>query len=381
MKAPKTNFEEKEYETLMNQTLGVEAYSQNNDAMPAVYSPGQVLEKHVGFDFSIYLVPTSAIYKILFGSANNWPAAPRTQASVALPAAALGNNCFLQYKRPQHFTAQHQKPYWVGEPFYRFDVRSGPYQGRNHEQLEALVELGRMCKGSSIVRYACPATYERAVLNQLYTQKRLLDNSVFVDPRCLGQKQGGPPWHNYWAFKRSANGYTGRGNPDGEEVELISGDTFWDDGEYQPIEAFPETVVNISAVMNDTPSVRRYLRAQHVVEGRARHIGPWVDALVEEAWNEARRDIVEWAENMGRPLTPDQIAAMRNASGTLCAAVHVGATARALGLEWVVKVRGKGSAESVPVEGGGSPAHVAAQEVPMIQKVPVIQEVPMSAWW
>lgn len=373
---PKTNFEEKEYETLMNQTLGIEAYLQNKDAMPAVYSPGQMLEKHVGFDFSTYLVPTSAIYKILFGSSNSWPAPPRTKASVSLPAAALSSNCFLQYKRPEYLTPGHRQLYWVGEPFYRFDVQSGPSQARNHEQLETLVELGRMCKGSAIVRYACPATNERAVLHQRYAQKRLLDCSVFVDPRCLGQKQGGPPWHNYWAFKRSTNGYTGRGNPDGEEMELISGDKFWDDGEYQQIEEFPGTVTRLSSVMDEVLFATPYFRKNHVVEGRARSIRPWVRALVEEAQNEAQHDIIGWAEDMERPLTEEQMDAIQNASRTLSEAVNVGATARALGLEWVVKVRGEESTESIPFEDDGSAAQSSAQEAPMVQEAPM-----RACWW
>lgn len=58
-------FEEKEFETLCNASLLLR--SRNQPGRPRIFSPGQALEKKVGFDFSMYLDPNEKVYRSLFG--------------------------------------------------------------------------------------------------------------------------------------------------------------------------------------------------------------------------------------------------------------------------------------------------------------------------
>lgn len=221
-------FEEKEYETLMNVSL-VSA-NQNLGGMPQLFSPGQALEKTLGFDFSAYIDPSSRTYRLLFGQFQHpYPATPGVTGAQAptLPTRAPAVNIFLQYKRPEFFKPTHRQPVWQGQPFLRFDVRSKySIQGvrvTDHSQLEVLDRLAGQ-RPQWLVRYACPSVWTGTDLYDCYSRGLLVDKSCFVEPRHLKRTDG--QWHNFWTFDPDSCG-VGQGNPDGAKIPGESGREFF----------------------------------------------------------------------------------------------------------------------------------------------------------
>lgn len=216
-------FEEKEYETLINAALVVGASPLGG--APQLFSPGQALEKELGFDFSAFLDPGSRSYRLLFGTFHG-PVlrTPGVGAVPApLPAGVPAVNVFLQYKRPEYFRANHRQPVWRGRPFMRFGVRSRySVRGRrvvDHSQLEALDKLAAH-NPDWLVRYACPSVWTRPDLYASFNQSRSLNDSCFVDPRHLARPVGN--WHDYWTFDPIVPG-VGQGNPGGPQVSVETG--------------------------------------------------------------------------------------------------------------------------------------------------------------
>jgi len=60
-------FEEKEYETLANAALVIEQARRGRGVR--LFSPGQALEKILGYDFATRVDPRSRLYRRLFGAA------------------------------------------------------------------------------------------------------------------------------------------------------------------------------------------------------------------------------------------------------------------------------------------------------------------------
>lgn len=222
-------FEEKEFETLANATLANQAPAVLG-TVPLLYSPGQVLERELGFDFGVWLDPSSITYKLLFGSFPRVSTPGTTGTPPALPRAAQSINTFIQYKRPTYFTPRHRQSVWRGQSFIKFDVRSrytrNGVRTVDHSQLEALDVLASNNPGAK-VRYACPSVWTRDDLYSQYAQRTLLPSCAFVDPRLLSHQVNGVhnSWHDCWSF-RPAQPALGRPNPAGPEKHSDSGDSF-----------------------------------------------------------------------------------------------------------------------------------------------------------
>lgn len=228
-------FEEKEYETLMNASLVTAAMRSQTVAgrsgSPLIFSPGQVLEKQLGFDFSLYLDPGSPEYSLIKGVL----LMPRTRVRgangslPALPPQAGGVNVFLQYKRPELMTGGHRQCVWVGQEFLRFKVfeavrRNGTIK-HEHDQLKALCTLAAHSP-SAKVRYACPSVWKRDDLYEQYANGELVEESVFVAPEQLVDRTvPAPVYHDYWTF-RQADPSVGKPNPPVGERDAETGEEF-----------------------------------------------------------------------------------------------------------------------------------------------------------
>lgn len=339
-------FEEKEYETLMNATLAISAPSQGG--MPQLFSPGQALEKELGFDFSAYLDPGSRQYRLLFGRFQGpllrtpgvtAPAAPQ------LPPGAPVVNVFLQYKRPEFFRDNHRQPVWQGTSFLRFGVRSR-YSVRgarvvDHSQLEALDRLA-VHNPHWLVRYACPSVWIRADLYGAFSQSSLLVESSLVDPRHLAIPGGG--WHNYWTFD-PANPSLGQGNPDGPMTYVENGQDFMTRvtspgaGSAKTFLGEVDDLINTFRMQRQDDYFEQPRDSSSSGRQAAHTKNEWIDetlgdldkvllaAPLDEGWRIRRSGHA--------PLPPSRPTG--NARAAIAHTLEVAATAAELGLTWIVR--------------------------------------------
>lgn len=195
-------FEEKTYEVAYCIELAVGIGSQ-----PMVYSPGQVLEKLLGFDAASNPDPHHVIWSVL--------ALPRPRgvqlvpplwgASRALqpPAPALPSypiSIFLQFKRPEHLRGPAAKQWTMWHhSYYRFK--------RTKEQQQVLGRLERRLGAQAVVRYAAPAFHTLGELEAAQITGSVIAQSGHVPPARLRR-------HHCWTY--DAPGNCGRPNPNGE---------------------------------------------------------------------------------------------------------------------------------------------------------------------
>jgi hypothetical protein len=234
-----SEFEEKEFETLANVSFVTEQLVRRRKRKIQVFSPGQFLEKTLGFDFAAHLNPHSRLHRRLFGSTPGAPGATPSQlAQLKMPLASSTKflNVFLQYKRPEHFKTGHRSPLWSKkEEFLRFTVSEGNVNapGYHFDQITALDALAVSLGSQAMVRYACPVVWTKAELYGIFDAGRLLENTVFVEPsRLIDATGAADPYHRRWTFQRSAPG-AGKPNPDGALTAAESGETFLDNLEFQ----------------------------------------------------------------------------------------------------------------------------------------------------
>lgn len=338
-------FEEKEFETLANVSFALGSHSTTGLA-PPMFSPGQVLERDLGFDFSIYLNPSSTTYKLLFGAYPGPPAPGASAPPAPLPAAAPFVNVFLQYKRPEHFTVNHRQPVWQHTSFLRFEVRSRYRRhGRSivdHSQLEALDDLAQSGGVTTKVRYACPSVWTRTDLYDLYANVNLIDTCVFVEPSLLSHQVSGAHsrWHNYWTFNPSQPLTTGIPNPRGEMREdAQSGASFsreiLTNLETKVTEDFLENVHKTRSFAEGLKS-SEYLKAPSDSRGRTK------SQFIDDATGSVRNDFLDqprddsWLVGPARKVHPRP---SRRPHPTeleiISAAVEVAATAKQLDLTWM----------------------------------------------
>lgn len=224
-------FEEKEFETLSNVALVSEQLAKKRGVQ--VFSPGQVLEKKLGFDFAAELGRHSRLHRRLFGGTPGMPGITAAQsASLGMPFVSSTKllNVFLQYKRPEHFRPGHRSLLWPkGEEFLRFTVSENNSAGGgwHFSQVSALNSLATQLQGTALVRYACPAVWTRTDLYGLYSQGQLLDNCAFVDPRKLILGTPGQQFHRRWTFQKPRPDF-GKPNPDGALTKVENGEEFVD---------------------------------------------------------------------------------------------------------------------------------------------------------
>lgn len=340
-------FEEKEYETLMNAALAISAASQGG--APQLFSPGQVLERELGFDFSVFLDPSSRQYRLLFGAFQG--PVLRTPGVVApapgpLPGGAPVVNIFLQYKRPEYFRATHRQPVWNGNPFMRFEVRSRYRNGGmtvvDHSQLEALDRLAAQ-NPDWLVRYACPSVWTRQDLYASFSQAQLLADSCVVDPRHLARQTGG--WHNFWTFDPMNPG-VGQGNPDGAKVSAETGQDFLS-GLSQRVThetgTFSQKVGELSQALSDARQTDGYFDQATEARDRRKKAprtrNQWIERTVIE-FDAALLDAPlgeEWRTRRSGHAPRDSIRPSGGEREVIELTLEVAATVAELGLTWVVQ--------------------------------------------
>lgn len=242
-------FEEKEYETLMNATLVRQPKSMSH---VRIFSPGQVLEKRLGFDFAARVSPYSRLYAQLFGPQAAYRGISGSQATQqGIPAQARFTNLFIQYKRPMEFLPGHRFDHlWPRtEEFLRFQVASKPAgQPVDYSQVRALNDLQMHFGTNAAVRYVCPAITQVDKLYQAFDQGDLVSQSAVVSVDALSQGAG---YHRYWTFQ-SHNLGVGLPNPDGPKTASKTAKKFFQDlEEYNPneesIEAFSDATIGSSS--------------------------------------------------------------------------------------------------------------------------------------
>lgn len=338
-------FEEKEFETLANASFVLAAPTAPRRA-PALFSPGQVLERTMGFDFSVYLDPTSTTYRLLFGA---YPG-PRTPGANSPPAQpptiARHVNTFIQYKRPEYFTQNHRQTVWKGEPFLRFSVRSKyRLNGQlvdDHSQLETLDRL--VSNNPELkVRYACPSSWTRDDLYADYTRQALISNCAFTDPRNLSHVVNGrhTGWHDYWTYQPT-NLAVGRPNPSGPLREAQSGEGFMEEiassFNAQPSNDFRNEVFQIQTTTRESLKESRFFASKSELRGRTKaQTVDQVTKSTEKDFLNTQRDenwLVNSSEDSYLPARLPQGDEMEIVERT----VEVAATARELGLTWMTAV-------------------------------------------
>lgn len=312
---PAVDFEEKEFETLANASLLAGA-----PAGVKIFSPGQVLEATLGFDFSMALSPSSKAAQILRKSfPTRTGVSPTAAAASGLPSPVSGMflNLFLQYKRPTHFRIGHRSPLWpTGEEFLRFDAmqrkRIVGVNTVNFDQVEAMADLESQFGVQAQVRYVCPGFATRDALYSHFAAGTLIGHSTFVEPRRLRLGAG---FHTYWTYQ-SGDLSSGQPNPGGPRDEAKNGLDFFADmrATNLPASSLGEFTYNSS------------LAAARAKEG--------------DSWKRRRgreRSFAE-VEEEGRTEAADEIrrSFSQSEAEQIVQTIETAAVARTLDLEWMI---------------------------------------------
>jgi hypothetical protein len=192
-------FEEKSFETSLYQQLRVE--------QGLVWSPGQVLEGHIGFDYAA--VSTDAYLWSLHGLAapptGFWleemflrRAWERRLIKTALPDFSL--NLFLQAKRPYYkkYAAKTLKSAGLKAPYWKMSIT--PHQ-------QSLLEtLAQKAKSTALVCYASPAFHEAAQLYGHTKSGTIVQNTSFPKVTILAS-------HSAWHYDAPGKGGFANPNP------------------------------------------------------------------------------------------------------------------------------------------------------------------------
>lgn len=191
-------------------------YNQLERGSSLVWSPGRVLEQHLGFDRAIYVVD-AAVWQILgHGRAPkgaalayyHWPWWPIPHPRKSLPDFRL--NLFLQAKRSTYWarTPRAAKKKGMSAPCFGF--RTTPHQHR------ALVRLAKKLRKKAQVTYAAPAFHTVADLRRHTRQRSIVPNATFPSVDLLSG-------HDAWYY--AAGGATGVANPEPTFIEDASLET------------------------------------------------------------------------------------------------------------------------------------------------------------
>jgi hypothetical protein len=199
---PTAEFEEKEYEMAFNIELA--------GRRGAVFSSGQVLEKIVGYDAAANPTGANPVWDVLNVPRPrgvrlvqpHWDPGPLPDPA-DLPQRPV--SLMLQYKRPDfiHGATAKQWHLWHA-PYYRFAAEP-------RHQHNALARLERNLGAHAVVRYAAPAFWRRADLEDRHIRRGVIAESGFVSPVRLGG-------HVVWTYQRP--GSAGRPNPRGPSVRF-----------------------------------------------------------------------------------------------------------------------------------------------------------------
>jgi hypothetical protein len=199
---PTADFEEKEYEMAFNIELA--------GRRGAVFSSGQVLEKIVGYDAAAMPRGANPVWDVLNVPRPrgvrliqpHWNPGP-TPDPGDMPRRPV--SLILQYKRPDfiHGAAAKQWHLWHA-PYYRFSAVP-------RHQHNTLARLERNLGADAVVRYAAPAFWRRADLEDRHIRRGVIADSGFVGPLAL---RG----HVVWTYQRP--GSSGRPNPRGPRIRF-----------------------------------------------------------------------------------------------------------------------------------------------------------------
>lgn len=196
-------FEETEYEGAL--------YSQLQSSRSDVWSPGRVLEEHVGIDYAImcsnphfwaiqgFAAPPCGVILDSIPYVHSWLKKPLSRP---LPDFSL--NLFIQAKRPLIGTRIKKALRLAGvkSPYWKFIVT--PHQQR------ILEKFADFAQDSALFTYACPA-FDR--VNELWAHSRagtIVQASTFPSVHRL---RG----HSAWYY--NVAGCTGVANPEIEQIE------------------------------------------------------------------------------------------------------------------------------------------------------------------
>ena len=174
---PAAEFEEREFETPLYNQLQQTSW---------VWSPGQVLEGHIGFDYAA-LCQDSRIWDVhgieqpfagvLLEDLPIYLHLRRRRRPRQLPNFEL--NLFLQAKRPDHlkYVRKNIKSKGLSGPYWRINLELG--------QQAVLEALASQINGTGLVCYAAPAFHR---LSQLYSHIRfgtMVESSTFPEALSL----------------------------------------------------------------------------------------------------------------------------------------------------------------------------------------------------
>ena len=215
-------FEEKEFEGPINTQLSLGS---------PLWSPGQVLERLVGFDAAIHVVIATFWASLGFGSVplglpvtaawwSGWPALLLRPLFALRSPPPFRLNVFLQYKRPEYLVHGQEWKHWR-VPYFRFDVTL-------HQQ-RSLEACARSLGGGGLVAYGSPTFYRRGELFLHVEQRSLVDNTHFApvtalaghrrysytSARAAGKAHSEPVDVEPISFAAHADGEPPRGPPDG----------------------------------------------------------------------------------------------------------------------------------------------------------------------
>lgn len=187
---PSAEFEEREFETPL--------YSQLQHTS-LVWSPGQVLEGHVGFDYAALCMDPriwdihdikAPFAGVLLDDLRILWHMRRARSPRPLPSFEL--NLFLQAKRPEHIkrVASKLRQRGIQGPYWRFNVE--------RIQQELLDSLASQMQGKGLVCYASPAFHRLSQLYSHITSGTMVENSTFPDASVLSG-------HSKWNYDQPGN--------------------------------------------------------------------------------------------------------------------------------------------------------------------------------
>jgi hypothetical protein len=203
-----SEFEEKEYEHPLYQELV--------GASPSLWTPGQVLEGHLGFDAALSvansfwsMVDRPQVEGVQLARYGLSPMDPQLASGTPgardeLPDFSL--NLFLQVKRPHEYRSLPQPLVNLGlhAPTWFFEITP-------HQQ-ELLQRLAAHLGDHADVSYACAAFATKKKLFSLYRERCLVLHSTFPPvSRLVG--------HDRWAY--DSGGARGVGFSDPEVIDAI----------------------------------------------------------------------------------------------------------------------------------------------------------------
>lgn len=315
--------------------MNAELISSSSSAIAGLqlFSPGQVLEKALGFDVAMALPKNSRAVSILNAHLpSRHGITPPLARNVDLPDVTykMRLNIFFQYKRPEIFRPGHKSNlYHTDDEFMRFRVsqrkKVGSSQQTVYDQLEALNNLETTFGTAANVRYVCPSLGTRNELYASFQKNNLAAASTYVEPKQLlmslaGNQWPAPPFHDYWTFCSKTLG-TGIPNPDGLSAPAKDGSDFFSEIR----SAGRASSVQLSELTRKAASLSREVRRDESFEkvesnDKKRSEGPtlWDESRLEEPLREGFRNIDEKDADL------------------IIDALEVASLAKTLGLNWIV---------------------------------------------